>query len=82
MLDVDLAECAVEQVLGEALSAQVLTGKELARCRESTDGGAFVLDNRTDVPADTSGTLVMKVRGPARSAVVVCREDRRASMRH
>ncbi len=68
-LDVDQGwECAVEQVLGEALSAQMLTGRELGGLPgiNRLPAGAFVLDNRTDAPADTSGTLAAKVRGPVR----------------
>ena len=68
-LDVDPGwEGAVEQVLGEALSAQVLTGRELGALPgiNRLPAGAFVLDNRTEVPDDTAGTLASKVRGPAR----------------
>ena len=68
-LDVDPGwEGAVEQVLGEALSAQVLTGRELGALPgiNRLPAGAFVLDDQSEAPADTAGTLAAKVRGPAR----------------
>ena len=63
-------ETAVEQVLGEALSAQVLNGRPLERVPGVPDipAGAFVFDDQVDPPADVAGTLAAKARGPARVA--------------
>ena len=61
-------EGAIEQVLGEALSAQILTGRALGALPgiSALPAGAFVLDDQVEAPANTAGTLADKVRGPAR----------------
>ena len=63
-------ETAVEQVLGEALSAQVVNGRPLEKVPGVPDipAGAFVFDDQVDPPADVAGTLAAKARGPARVA--------------
>ena len=68
-LDVDPGwETAIEQVLGEALSAQLLsdTGIDQMPGVASLPSGAFLLDDAVEPPAETSGTLASRVRGPAR----------------
>ncbi|MDC3015521.1 chromosome segregation protein SMC [Luminiphilus sp.] len=63
-------ETAVEQVLGEALSATVVNGRPLEKLPGVPDipAGAFVFDDQVDPPADVAGTLAAKARGPARVA--------------
>ncbi len=63
-------ETAVEQVLGEALSAQAINGRQLEKVPGVPDipAGAFVFDDQVDPPADVAGTLAAKARGPARVA--------------
>jgi chromosome segregation protein len=68
-LEVDAGwEAAIEQVLGEALSAQLLAEVDL----RGLDGiaalpsGAFVVDNKLKLAGDVAGTLAAHVRGPER----------------
>ena len=68
-LEVDAGwEAAIEQVLGEALSAQMLAEVDV----RGLDGiaalppGAFVVDNKLELAGDVPGTLAAFVRGPAR----------------
>ena len=68
-LEVDAGwETAIEQVLGEALSAQLLAEvdvRELAGIA-ALPSGAFVVDNKLELTDDVAGTLAAHVRGPAR----------------
>ena len=61
-------ESAIEQVLGDALSALVVKDSDISALAGLTElpAGAFLLDERGDVPQDMDGTLAAKVRGPAR----------------
>ncbi len=61
-------EGAVEQVLGEALSAQVLTDRQIDALPgiNALPAGAFLLDDQVDPPSNTADTLAAKARGPAR----------------
>ena len=68
-LEVDAGwEAAIEQVLGEALSAQLLAEVDV----RGLDGiaalpsGAFVMDNKLEFAGDVAGTLAAHVRGPER----------------
>ena len=68
-LEVDAGwEDAIEQVLGEALSAQLLAEVDV----RGLDGlaalpsGAFVVDNKLELSGDVAGTLAAHVRGSAR----------------
>ena len=68
-LEVDTGwEAAIEQVLGEALSAQLLAEVDV----RGLDGiaalpsGAFVVDNKLESAGDVAGTLAAHVRGPER----------------
>jgi chromosome segregation protein len=68
-LDVDMGwESAVEQVLGDALSAVLLTDQSLSELSGISDlpAGAFLLDSQSvEAPGDVTGTLAAKVKGPA-----------------
>ena len=68
-LEVDAAwEAAIEQVLGEALSAQLLAGVDVSGLEgiATLPPGAFVVDNELELSGDVPGTLAAHVRGPAR----------------
>lgn len=68
-LEVDVGwESAVEQVLGDALSAVLLTDQSLAELSgiSALPSGAFLLDSQgVEAPGDVTGTLAAKVKGPA-----------------
>ena len=68
-LEVDTGwETAIEQVLGEALSAQLLAAvdvRDLAGIA-ALPSGAFVVDNQSELAGDVAGTLASHVKGPAR----------------
>ena len=61
-------EGAIEQVLGEALSAQLLSEVDVRGLPgvEALPSGAFVVDNTIESPAEVLGTLAAHVKGPAR----------------
>jgi chromosome segregation protein len=61
-------EGAIEQVLGEALSAQLLSEVDVRGLPgvEALPSGAFVVDNTVESPAEVLGTLAAHVKGPAR----------------
>ena len=68
-LEVDAGwETAIEQVLGEALSAQLLAEVDVRALAgvAALPSGAFVVDNKLDLAGDLTGTLAAHVRGPAR----------------
>ncbi len=68
-LEVDTGwETAIEQVLGEALSAQLLAGVDVGGLTgiAALPSGAFVVDNKLELAGDVAGTLAAHVRGPAR----------------
>ena len=68
-LEVDAGwETAIEQVLGEALSAQLLSEVDVRGLSgvEALPSGAFVVDNSIASPVDVLGTLASHVKGPAR----------------
>ena len=71
-LDVDAGwEAAIEQVLGDALSARLLSEVDLRGLPEveALPSGAFVADNKVQLSGDVTGTLAAHVRGPARVRV-------------
>ena len=68
-LEVDAGwEAAIEQVLGEALSAQLLAEVDVRGLAgvAALPSGAFVVDNKLELAGDAEGTLAAHVRGPAR----------------
>ena len=68
-LEVDTGwETAIEQVLGEALSAQLLADVDVRGLTgiNALPSGAFVVDNKLELAGDVAGTLAAHVRGPAR----------------
>ncbi len=68
-LEVDTGwETAIEQVLGEALSAQLLAEVDVRGLSgiAALPSGAFVVDNKLELAGDVAGTLASHVRGPAR----------------
>ena len=68
-LEVDAGwETAIEQVLGEALSAQLLAEVDVRGLSgiAALPSGAFVVDNKLELAGDVAGTLAAHVRGPAR----------------
>ncbi|MGB1916627.1 MAG: chromosome segregation protein SMC [Luminiphilus sp.] len=68
-LEVDAGwETAIEQVLGEALSAQLLAEVDVRGVAgiAALPSGAFVVDNKLELAGDAEGTLAAHVRGPAR----------------
>ena len=68
-LEVDAGwETAIEQVLGEALSAQLLAEVDVRGLSgiAALPSGAFVVDNKLELAGDVAGTLASHVRGPAR----------------
>ena len=68
-LEVDTGwETAIEQVLGEALSAQLLAEVDVRGLSgiAALPSGAFVVDNKLELAGDVAGTLAAHVRGPAR----------------
>ena len=68
-LEVDAGwETAIEQVLGEALSAQLLAEVDVRGLSgiAALPSGAFVVDNKLELAGDAAGTLAAHVRGPAR----------------
>ena len=68
-LEVDTGwETAIEQVLGEALSAQLLADVDVRGLTgiAALPSGAFVVDNKLELSGDVAGTLAAHVRGPAR----------------
>ena len=71
-LDVDAGwEAAIEQVLGDALSARMLSEVDLRGLPEveALPSGAFVVDNQVQLSGDVTGTLAAYVKGPARVRV-------------
>jgi chromosome segregation protein len=60
-------ESAVEQVLGEALSALLLTDQAITGLPGISElpPGAFLLDGQGQVPVGVAGTLAAHVKGPA-----------------
>jgi chromosome segregation protein len=67
-LEVDTGwEASVEQVLGEALSAQVLSDSDMASLPSvaTLPAGAFLVEQGTRKAADLEGTLAAHVKGPA-----------------
>ena len=68
-LEVDAGwETAIEQVLGEALSAQLLAEVDVRGLSgiAALPSGAFVVDNKLELAGEVAGTLAAHVRGPAR----------------
>ena len=68
-LEVDAGwEAAIEQVLGEALSAQLLAEVDVRGLAgvAALPSGAFVVDSKLELAGDAEGTLAAHVRGPAR----------------
>ena len=68
-LEVDAGwETAIEQVLGEALSAHLLAEVDVRGLSgiAALPSGAFVVDNKLELAGDVAGTLASHVRGPAR----------------
>ena len=68
-LEVDAGwETAIEQILGEALSAQLLAEVDVRGLSgiAALPSGAFVVDNKLELAGDVAGTLAAHVRGPAR----------------
>ena len=68
-LEVDAGwETAIEQVLGDALSARLLSEVDLRGLPgvEALPSGAFVADNKAQLSGEVTGTLAAHVRGPDR----------------
>jgi chromosome segregation protein len=67
-LEVDAGwEASIEQVLGEALSAHVLTASDMASLPNvaALPAGAFLVDQGSSAGDSPSGTLAAHVKGPA-----------------
>ena len=80
-------EGAIEQVLGEALSAQLLSEVDVRGLPgvEALPSGAFVVDNTIESPAEVLRTLAAHRKGPARALswlqAVLVAEDLDAAQR-